>query len=69
MGLLVPAKHLSTIRSFHLFGLSMIECKGGLENMLINEYQMVSEKFNNNNERRKIFLEILQKTSFYGWVG
>lgn len=66
MGLLVPSQHLTTIRTFRLFGLSMMECKKGLEDALVAEYQIASDQFINNNERRKMFLTILQKTPFYG---
>lgn len=62
----MPPQHLATIRAFRLFGLSMMECKSGLENMIVTEYQNASDRFINNNERRKMFLTILQKTFFYG---
>ncbi|KAI1704373.1 FERM central domain-containing protein [Ditylenchus destructor] len=66
MGQLVPPQHHNTIRSFHLFGLAMIECKPGLENAMVDEYKTVSKTYDNNNQKRKAFLEILQKTPFYG---
>ena len=68
MGQLVPPQHHNTIRSFHLFGLAMIECKPGLENAMVDEYKTVSKTYDSNNQRRKAFLEILQKTPFYGLV-
>ncbi|KAI1710128.1 hypothetical protein DdX_10802 [Ditylenchus destructor] len=44
----------------------MIECKPGLENAMVDEYKTVSKSYDNNNQKRKAFLEILQKTPFYG---
>uniref|UniRef100_A0A915CY78 FERM domain-containing protein 8 n=1 Tax=Ditylenchus dipsaci TaxID=166011 RepID=A0A915CY78_9BILA len=66
LGQLVPAQHSNTIKSFHLFGLSMIECKSGLEKAMMEEYKKCSANYVNNHQRRKKFLEILQKTPFYG---
>jgi hypothetical protein len=63
---LIPEQHLNAVRSFRLFGLSVMECKKGLEDTMIDEYQVASEKYGNAHQRRKAFLEILRKTPFYG---
>ena len=63
---LAPTPHIKAIRSFHLFGLRMMECKKGLENRVIDEYRTASTHFHSNYERRKEFLSILRKTPFYG---
>lgn len=65
---LVPAHLLHRARSFHLFGLSLMECKRGCERQILDEYRRVSEEMPSNHERRKAFLNILRKTPFYGLV-
>lgn len=63
---LAPTTHIKAIRSFHLFGLKIMECKKGLENRVIDEYRTASKHYGSNYECRKAFLTILRNTPFYG---
>lgn len=63
---LVPAQHIRTIRTFRLFGLELMECKAGLENQIIDEYQTASCYHLSTYERRNAYLTLLRKTPFYG---
>jgi len=65
-GELVPAQHRAAVRSFHLFGLHMMECRHGLENRIVDDYKTASERFQNAHQLRKAYLEILRGTPFYG---
>ncbi|KAL7076358.1 hypothetical protein ACQ4LE_004734 [Meloidogyne hapla] len=56
---LAPYSHTKLIKSFRLFGLSMMECRKGLENQVIDEYRIASTHFHNNHERYIEFLKIL----------
>ena len=51
---LVPAQHIRTIRTFRLFGLELMECKAGLENQIIDEYQTASCYHLSTYERRNV---------------
>jgi hypothetical protein len=63
---LVPSQHLSTIRSFHLFGLAALECKAGLESAVVDEYKRVSHTYANKDLLRRAYLDLLRATPFYG---
>ncbi|KAE9556628.1 hypothetical protein FO519_000034 [Halicephalobus sp. NKZ332] len=63
---LVSSQHLSKVRSFQLFGLSMMECKRGLEAQVVQNFKDCSSRFGSKNDRRIAYLDILRSTPFYG---
>ncbi|KAL3073281.1 hypothetical protein niasHT_036623 [Heterodera trifolii] len=64
---LAPEPHTKAIRSFHLFGVRLFECKGGLEHRVVEEYRDASEHFPSGNDaRRRAFLSLLRREPFYG---
>lgn len=66
LGDFVPAQHLSHVRSFQLFGLSVMECKAGLEKEVFQRYKDYSIQFQNQYLRKIAYLEFLRSTPFYG---
>uniref|UniRef100_A0AC34QBA5 FERM domain-containing protein n=1 Tax=Panagrolaimus sp. JU765 TaxID=591449 RepID=A0AC34QBA5_9BILA len=62
----VSPQHLSKIRTFQLFGLSIMECKHGLETEVVQLYKDFSLNFGSKNERRIAYLDLLRLTPFYG---
>uniref|UniRef100_A0A183BJL3 FERM domain-containing protein 8 n=1 Tax=Globodera pallida TaxID=36090 RepID=A0A183BJL3_GLOPA len=64
---LAPEPHIKAIRSFHLFGLRVFECKGGLEHRVVEEYQSASHHYPGDKDaQRRAFLSILRREPFYG---
>jgi hypothetical protein len=62
----VPAQHLSHVRSFHLFGIAIMECKAGLEKEVLQRYKDFSSIYGDQYSRKKAYLECLRSTPFYG---
>ena len=62
----MPDVHVNTVRSFHLFGIPVMECKKGWEHELVEEYKTASMVYPNNYQRRIAYLDILRATPFYG---
>jgi hypothetical protein len=62
----VPAQHLSHVRSFQLFGLSIMECKAGLEKEVFQRYKDFSKLYGDQCSRKRAYLDILRPTPFYG---
>jgi hypothetical protein len=62
----VPAQHLSHVRSFHLFGIAIMECKAGLEKEVFQRYKDFSAAYGSQSERKNAYLELLRATPFYG---
>ncbi|KAI6229802.1 FERM domain-containing protein 8 [Aphelenchoides fujianensis] len=63
---LVPAHLLGRVKTFHLFGLSMMECKRGWEKQITDEYKTISVVYDSNHARRKAYLDIMRKLPCYG---
>uniref|UniRef100_A0A915MDM2 Adenosine kinase n=1 Tax=Meloidogyne javanica TaxID=6303 RepID=A0A915MDM2_MELJA len=62
---LAPSSHTKLIKSFRLFGLSLMECRKGLENQVYDEYRVASTHFHNNHARYVQFLKIVGSSPSY----
>ncbi|VDM96354.1 unnamed protein product [Thelazia callipaeda] len=61
----IPLKYRHNVKTFHLFGIPIISCKG-LETRILEEYQQIKRGFENKHAYRKAYLSIIRNTPFYG---
>ncbi|KAM3716601.1 FERM domain-containing protein [Dirofilaria immitis] len=60
-----PAKYRHSVKTFHLFGIPIIGCKG-LETRILQEYRNIKLHFENKHNCRRAYLNIIRRTPFYG---
>lgn len=60
-----PLKYRHSVKSFHLFGIPIIGCKG-LETRIFEEYRNIRLNFESKHSCRKAYLNIIRNTPFYG---
>lgn len=60
-----PLKYRHNVRTFHLFGIPIIGCKG-LETRVLEEYQNIRLNFENKHSCRRAYLSIIRNIPFYG---
>ncbi|KAI6212897.1 FERM domain-containing protein [Aphelenchoides besseyi] len=65
---LVPPYMLKRVKTFHLFGLSIMEFKRGWEKQITDEYQLISTVYQDNHSRRKAYLDVMRSLPCYGAV-
>uniref|UniRef100_A0A7E4ZWS5 FERM domain-containing protein 8 n=1 Tax=Panagrellus redivivus TaxID=6233 RepID=A0A7E4ZWS5_PANRE len=63
---IIPDQHYSKIRSFHLFGIHLMECSQGMENQLKQDYKDCSINYPTREALRTEYLNTLRGTPFYG---
>ncbi|VIO99170.1 conserved hypothetical protein [Brugia malayi] len=60
-----PLKYRHNVKTFHLFGIPIIGCKG-LETRILQEYRNIRLNFEGKHSCRKAYLNIIRNTPFYG---
>ncbi|KAL3986133.1 FERM central domain family protein [Acanthocheilonema viteae] len=60
-----PLKYRRNVRTFHLFGIPIIGCKG-LETRVLEEYENIRLNFESKHNYRKTYLNITRNIPFYG---
>ncbi|EFO26235.2 hypothetical protein LOAG_02247 [Loa loa] len=60
-----PLKYRHNVKTFYLFGIPVIGCKG-LEARILQEYRNIRLNFESKHSCRKAYLNIVRNTPFYG---